>query len=84
MRKRTARLPRQALIGEPDLMSLLGDPMMMSLWRADHIDPETAKQFFASTAERLHHRNGAGQHPREGRHAERQATSEDDQSYAFA
>jgi hypothetical protein len=83
MRKKTARLPRHALTGEPDLMSLLGDPMMMTLWRADHIDPEHAKQLFANTAERLHHRDGAGLRLRQGQRSERSATAEDDQSYAF-
>lgn len=83
MRKNTARLPRHALNGEPDLKSLLRDPMMKSLWRADRIDPDTAKQFIASTAERLQHRNGAHQNLREERHPDRQEAGEDDQSYAF-
>jgi len=83
MRKKTARLPRHALNGEPELMSLLGDPMMLSLWQADHIDPEDAKQFIANTAERLQRRNGAPMRLREGQRSERQAPAEDDQSYAF-
>lgn len=81
MRKKAARLPRHALTGEPDLMSLLSDPMMMTLWRADHIDPEDARRFIASTAERLQHRSAPRR--RDGQRAERQAAAEDDQSYAF-
>ena len=83
MRKKTARLPRHALTGEPELMSLLDDPMMMTLWRADHINPEDARQFIVRTAERLQHRTAPRRRLNEGQRAERQATTEDDQSFAF-
>lgn len=84
MRKRTARLQHSALIGEPDLTSLLGDPMMLSLWRADRINPDDAKRLFANTTERLQRRNKARQRLHEGRRSTEPAGAEDDQSYAFA
>jgi len=83
MQKWTARLQRNALSGEPELTSLLGDPVMQSLWRADHIDPEEARQLIADAAERLYRRSHA---PRSGpmqRQAAEPAAAEDDQSYAF-
>lgn len=56
MRKRTARLQTHVLRGEPSLDALLADPVMVSLWRADHIDPQDARQLFAETAAMLQHR----------------------------
>lgn len=56
MRKRTARLRTHALHGEPSLEALLADPVMLSLWHADHIDPTEARQLFSETASKLHHR----------------------------
>ncbi|HVJ43456.1 MAG TPA: hypothetical protein VM639_18290 [Dongiaceae bacterium] len=83
MQKRTARLQRNALSGEPELTSLLGDPVMQSLWRADHIDPDEAKRLFAATAERLHQRSDEHRPGNARRQSAEPAAAEDDQSYAF-
>ena len=58
MRKRTARLQAHELLGEPSLTALLSDPVMTSLWRADRIDPDEARQLFAETSDKLQRRTG--------------------------
>jgi len=65
MRKRIARLQTQPMHGEPELDTLLADPVMRILWRADHINPAEARQLYAETASKLNERNG-GVHPDSG------------------
>jgi hypothetical protein len=57
MQKRTAPLQAHELLGEPSLTALLSDPVMVTLWRADHIDPDAARQLFADTREKLAQRS---------------------------
>lgn len=84
MQKRPARLQRNVLSGEPELTSLLGDPVMQSLWRADHIDPEEARRLFADTTERLYRRGHAARSGTMRRQSAEPASAEDDQNYALA
>ena len=64
MRKRTARLQAHASLGEPSLNALLSDPVMLTLWRADRIDPDAARQLFSETRDRLQQRDGQQQRRR--------------------
>lgn len=57
MPTKIVRRLKRAPHGEPRLDSLLADPVMTTLWRADRIDPDHAKQLFADTKAKLHRRN---------------------------
>jgi len=74
MRKRTARLQAHASLGEPSLNALLSDPVMLTLWRADRIDPDAARQLFSETRDRLQQRDGQQQ---QRRRAKRERSSDD-------
>lgn len=56
MPQRTVRLQSHELFGEPELDALLTDPVMLTLWRADHIDPDEARRLFARTTAMLYRR----------------------------
>jgi hypothetical protein len=73
MRKRTARLQAHASLGEPSLNALLADPVMLTLWRADRIDPDEARQLFSETRDRLQQCDGQ----RRRRRTKRERTSDD-------
>ena len=81
MRKRIARLQTHPMHGEPELDTLLADPVMRILWRADHINPDEARQLFAETAARLNDRKGEA--PRETEHERASAGTRPDR-YSFA
>ncbi len=53
MPQKSARLQNHELFGEPDLDVLLSDPVMLTLWRADGIDPDEARRLFAHTTAML-------------------------------
>lgn len=71
MPQRPARFQSHELFGEPELDALLADPVMLSLWRADHIDPDDARRLFARTAATLYRKNHAGRSVATDRQSER-------------
>ena len=83
MPKRTARLQTHIMHGEPELDALLADPVMRILWRADHINPDEARQFFAETTARLNRRNGS-QHLDRGSTQDEESRGDRRSSFSFA
>jgi hypothetical protein len=66
MPPKLARLQSHELLGEPELDALLSDPVMMVLWRADHIDPDEARRLFARTTSMLRRRKPSSRTERGG------------------